>query len=72
MIPTKPMSRAATFGVFAEKFYGPLGREYFGRAATDAFSRSTYAWCCDATSTTFQDGSGGFEPAKPPPAGTGR
>ena len=54
-----PLSSITAHGVLAEKSYGPLGREYFGRVATGAFARSTYAWCVDATTTTLVNGAGG-------------
>jgi len=52
-----PLGALTAHNVYAAKFYGPLGREYFARAATGAFGRNTYAWCSDATSTTLPDGS---------------
>jgi RHS repeat-associated protein len=54
-----PLSGVTAHGVLAEKSYGPLGREYFGRLTTGAFSRSTYAWCVDAVTTTLPNGTGG-------------
>jgi uncharacterized protein (TIGR02594 family) len=44
-----PLGALTAHNVYAEKAYGPMGREYFARAATGAFSRSTYAWCVDAS-----------------------
>ena len=60
-----PLGALTVHNVYAEKFYGPLGREYFARAATGAFGRNTYAWCSNATSTTLPDGSGGIPAAAP-------
>jgi RHS repeat-associated protein len=58
-----PLSSITAHGVLAEKSYGPLGREYFGRVTTGAFSRSTYAWCVDASTTTLPNGTGGASAA---------
>jgi len=58
-----PLSGLTAHGVLAAKNYGPLGREYLGRLATGAFSRSTYAWCVDAITTTLPNGTGGASAA---------
>jgi RHS repeat-associated protein len=60
-----PLGALTAHNVFAEKAYGPMGREYFAKAATGAFSRNTYAWCTDASSTTLPDASGGIPSATP-------
>ena len=44
-----PLGALTAHNVYAEKAYGPMGREYFAKAATGAFSRSTYTWCVDST-----------------------
>lgn len=58
-----PLGVLTAHGVYAEKAYGPFGREYFARAAPGAFGRTTYAWCVDAQGTTLPDGSGGIPPS---------
>jgi len=51
-----PLNRISATGNTGTFVYGKLGRAYFSEDATGAFSKTTYAWCVDATTPDIPAG----------------
>ncbi len=60
-----PLTSLNAHGVAVEQRYGFLGRANFSRSGTGSFGRTQYAWCTDAATTAWIDGTPGIPAGAP-------